>query len=300
MFANEIFESKIKEADLYRTQGLYKQSKKIYKDLLSLIEKDCSLQENLPLVQVINHKMKAVDNDLKEVEEATDTPELSEDTQKLISNLFSFSKNRDVAAIEAAVALAKFGQYDKALAEFQRLINDGILPMMVARNMLRCQLTLSSQDTAINQLKKWASDNVFSNTELNHLGEFLENLLNAEGIKFDRSTIMERSIEKEPADEKRQNIFDIYSIRLRMDDGPMWGEVLDFDVTFQVGNTMSLIIKDKDKKLADSFKPGIKLPKIQCFSPISLLNCSGTVSDKTKITSGPKKGDHSLDIVIEE
>lgn len=300
MFANEIFESKIKEADLYRTQGLYKQSQKIYKDLLSMIEKDDSPQENVSFVQVINQKIKAVDHDLKEVDEATNTPELSEDTQKLISNLFSFSKNRHVAAIEGAVALAKFGQYDKALAEFQRLINNGILPMMVARNMLRCQLTLSSPDTAIDQLKKWTSNNIFSNTELNHLGEFLENLLTAEGIKFDYSTIMERSTEKEPIEGKMEEIFDIYSVRVRMDDGPMWGEVMDFDVTFQIGNTVSLIIKDRDKKIADSLIPGIKLPKIQCFSPISLLNCSGTVSNKSKITSGPKRGSHSLDILIEE
>ena len=190
MPAKEQIESKLEEAELYRTQGLYKQSKQIYMDLLESMKKDSSLSQDKPLLNKINDRMKAVDDEMTEVEEPTDTPALSEDIQRLISNLFSFSKNKQVAAVEGAVALAKFGQYEKALAEFQRLINEGNLPIMAARNMLRCQLTLSSPDTAIDQFKKWSSRNMFFKADLDHLREFLDSLLKKDGIKADLPAII--------------------------------------------------------------------------------------------------------------
>ncbi|MFC1531905.1 hypothetical protein ACFL7M_00850 [Thermodesulfobacteriota bacterium] len=299
MPSKEQVESKLKEAELYRSQGLYEQSKQIYMDLLESIKKDSSLSQDKPLLNRINDKMKTVDDQMTEVDEATDTPALAEDVQNLISNLFSFSKNKQVAAIEGAVALAKFGQYEKAIAEFQRLINEGNFPIMAARNMLRCQLTLSSPDTAVAQFKKWSSHNLFSQAELDHLREFLENLLEKEGIKADLPAITVKDPKKRKKEDRMEDVFEISSLCIRLESGPRKGQEHDFDVTFQVGNTVSLIIKAGDQVLADSFKPGIKLSRIQCFSPVSLFNCRGFVSEKSKIMAGPKKGDYTLDITID-
>ena len=81
-------ESKLKEAELYKTQGLYEQSKQIYTDLLKLIKEDSSLSQDKQLLDDINKRLQTVDEVITEVEEATDTPELTEDVQDLISNLF--------------------------------------------------------------------------------------------------------------------------------------------------------------------------------------------------------------------
>lgn len=293
-------ESKLKEAELYQSQGLYEQSKQIYIDLLELIKKDSSLSQDKQLLDEVNERIQAVDDVITEVEESTDTPELSGEVQKLISNLFSFSKNKQVAAIEGAVALAKFGQYEKSLAELQRLINEGNLPIMAARNMLRCQLILSTPDTAIAQIKSWSSHSVFSKGELDHLGEFLESLLEKEGIKADLPAIAEKSPKDRKKQQRMEDVFEIFSIRIRLESGPKKGQDQDFDVTFQVGNTVSIIIKVKDKVLAEAFKPGIRLSRIQCYSPVSVFNCKGTVTENAKITSGSKKGDCTLDITIDD
>jgi len=299
MPAKEQIESKLKEAELYLTQGLYKQSKQIYMDLLKSIKKDSSLYQDKPLLNKINDRMKVVDDEMTEVEEATDIPALSEHIQKLIGNLFSFSKNKQVAAIEGAVALAKFGQYEKALVEFQRLINEGNLPIMAARNMLRCQLTLSSPDTAIDQFKKWSSHNMFFKHELDHLGEFLDHLLKKDGIKADLPAIVVKDPKRWKKEDRMEDVFEISSIRVRLESGPRKGQEHDFDVTFQVGNAVSFIIKAGDQVLAESLKPGIKLSRIQCYSPVSVFNCRGIVSEKSKIMFGPKKGDYTLDITID-
>ena len=73
----------------------------------------------------------------------------------------------------------------------------------------------------------------------------------------------------------------------------------DFDVTFQVGNVVSLIIKANSQLLIESLKPGVILSRMQCYSSLSLFNCTGIVSGKSKILSGPKKGYYSIDITID-
>jgi len=289
----------LKEADVYRSQGLLNQAKEKYMDILELVKKDQELSEDEQLVNDLNDKIRAVENELNEIEEAPETPELTEKVQDLISNLFSFSKNKDVASIEGAVALAKFGQYEKALAQFQKLINEGTLPMMVAKNMLRCSLTLASPQEALDQYKRWVSRTTFSKGELRELRDFLANLLKNEGIKVKLPKLDEESPEKVKKGERAEDIFEISTVRIKLDQGSRKGQTVDFDVAFQVGNTLSFIIKAKEKDLVDVFKPGIRLFEIQCYSPMSLFNASGIISEKKKITKGTKRGDYSFDLTID-
>ena len=41
------------------------------------------------------------------------------------------------------MALAKFGQYESALKEFDGLLKGGIMPLVAAKNIIRCHLALS-------------------------------------------------------------------------------------------------------------------------------------------------------------
>jgi hypothetical protein len=74
--------------------------------------------------------------------------------------------------------------------------------------------------------------------------------------------------------------------------------MVEFDVNFQSGSMLSLIISKKDQDLIDDFKAGTKLKDVQFYSPIAIFNGSGVVSSKTQIKSGPKQGDFCLDIRI--
>jgi hypothetical protein len=53
------------------------------------------------------------------------------------------------------------------------------------------------------------------------------------------------------------------------------------------------------KSLADAFATGVKLPSIQCYSPITVFRTSGTVTGKAPIKQGPRKGDFTLDITVD-
>ena len=122
----DLLKSIIKEAETYRTQGLLDEAKEKYHGVLSFIKNHEIYSKRNSLVESIDNKIKAIENEIVEIEEDDDIPDLSQEVQDLIGRLFSTSKNKDIASVESAVALAKFGQYEKALEEFETLSKRGI------------------------------------------------------------------------------------------------------------------------------------------------------------------------------
>lgn len=298
MSDSERVKSLIKEAELYRKQGLLKQSTAKYKELYEFVKKNDRLSQDRKFVAALEDKLRKVEGELQEVESATDRPELSGKMQDLISKLFSFSGSKDTAAVEAAVALAKFGQYERAVAELQRLIREGILPRVAATNLLSCHLTLGSPEAAIAQLRQWVSAKELPRPDLEYLRGYLKSALDKKGVQADLPTVEAPSAEV-PEEEKEDEVIAISSVRLTLPAGPRKGEALEFDVTFQSGNGVSIIISSGQREVADAFKAGSRLEDIQCYSAMGVFNGHGTVSAKSLISSGPKKGDFTLDLTID-
>jgi len=102
------------------------------------------------------------------------------------------------------------------------------------------------------------------------------------------------------ADEEvpEEDYLDISAIKITLDVGPQKGRSLEFDVNFQSGNTLSLIISSRDKSLIENLDVGSKLNNVQFFSPIAIFEGTGIIAEKAQIGTGPKRGDYSLDIKI--
>lgn len=299
MSDKEHIKSLIKEAEIYGEQGLLEQSIEKYEEALRLIQNHESYSKDKKLIDTIKSKIRTVEENLVEFDQATDTPELSQEVEDLISRLFSFSKNKDVAAMEGAIALAKFGQYKEALVAFQRLIKEGNMPLLAAKNILMCHMTFSSPDTAIAQFRQWVSQDEFSIKDLRYIRTFLEHALLKQGIKAGLPQVAGASPEEGKPEEEEEDIIDISSVTIQLTIGPRKGEIAGFEVTFQLGNKISTIIPARQKDLADAFKPGLRLSEIQCFSSLATFIGRGIVSGLEKITSGPRRGDYSLDITID-
>jgi len=291
----------LNEAKVYHSQGLLAQAKVKYMEIMVLLKTGSDLAGAKKLIGDVENKIQVIQEELEEIDNENDTPQLSEEHQDLIRNIFSHSKSKHMAAVEGAVALADFGQYDKALKEFQALLKNEMIPkMVVAKNMLRCHVTLGSPQKAINQIKSWTADSFFSQSELVFLQNFLENLLKEEDIL---DFIFDPEIA--PANQYLQgknveDFFEIYSVRVQPFYGSRDKNPVDLDVTYQVGNTFRFHIKSDQKDMLSRFNPGDQLDLVQCYSPSSLFNTSGTISNKTKITSGPQKGDYSVELTISE
>lgn len=91
---------------------------------------------------------------------------------------------------------------------------------------------------------------------------------------------------------------DISSVEIALYKGAKKGDIIEFDVSFQSGNTINLLISNNDKELLESLDEGMLLSNVRFYSPMAMFSGQGKITSKTQIETGPKQGDYSLDIEI--
>lgn len=299
----------LQEAEIYRSQGLISEAHAKYQNAISILNSIENLKNKESLLKAITEKVRALNTTKEKVDKGPATPELSKKAQDLIKNLFTFSDNKDedAAALEGAVALAKFGQFDRALNDLNVLLEKDTIRVEAAKNILRCHLASSSTEEAVNQYHQWHAGDLFQPLQLETVRGYLEDILQKRGIETALPSPMgivaatpdaEPSIDLDAPVDSEEEFLDITSIGITFDTGPRKGKMVEFDVNFQSGNTLSLIISKKDNDLIEGLAAGMKLKEVQFFSPIAIFNGAGVVVSKTQIKTGPKQGDFCLDIRI--
>jgi tetratricopeptide (TPR) repeat protein len=331
MGATEQIKALLKEAALYQRQGLLNEAKERFKKATEIIKENNDIANSQELIKSIVQKVVVLNQEIHKINEATTKPTVSDQKQDLIRNLFAGGQEAgDTArALEGAIALAKFGQFERALGEFDRLLGDESVRVAAAKNIIRCYIELSDLDQAVARFSDWVADEGFRDIDLKKIRFFLENRLHKlgyEGSLPERTQVLEldeievqtsadpsaagerpgledeieaESIDLESELELHEEEFlDINSVGIQLTSGAAKGQMHEFDVSFQTGNSINLIIPNTEKSLLKELKAGTKLQDMQFFSPIAILNGSGVVTAKTRIKSGPKEGDYSLDITI--
>ncbi len=298
----------LQEAEIYRSQGLIDEACGKYKDAEKLVQSIDKLKNKNSLLSAIADKLRAIDTTKEKVEKGPSSPELSKKAQDLIKNLFAFAENKDedAAALEGAVALAKFGQFDRALKELYSLLKKDKLRVEAAKNILRCHLATSSTEEAVNQYHQWHTEDLFQSNQLEMVRVYLEDAMQKRGIETSLPSPVATNdtqgvgpeLTASAESESEEEFLDITSIGITFESGPRKGKMVEFDVNFQSGNMLSLIISKTDQGLIEDFKAGMELMDIQFYSPIAIFNGAGVISSKTQIKSGPKQGDYCLDIRI--
>ncbi|MBI5895097.1 MAG: hypothetical protein HZB24_03480 [Desulfobacterales bacterium] len=299
----------LQEAEIYRSQGLITEAHAKYQNAVKTINSIDNLKNKESLLKAISEKIRALNITQEKVDKGPTTPELSKKAQDLIKNLFTFSDNKDedAAALEGAVALAKFGQFDRALNELNGLLEKDTIRVEAAKNIVRCYLASSSADEAVNQYHQWHSGDLFQPQQLETVRGYLEDILQKRGIDAKlpspvgiavKASAVEPVLDIDAPAETEEEFLDITSIGITFDTGPRKGKMVEFDVNFQSGSTLSLIISKKDNDLIEGLAAVTKLKEVQFFSPIAIFNGAGVVVSKTQIKTGPKQGDFCLDIRI--
>ena len=301
--------SMLQEAEIYRVQGLISEAYNKYQDAEKMVNSIGSLKNKASLLKAIADKIAALNYTREKVDKGPNSPELSKKAQDLIKNLFAFTENKDEdsAALEGAVVLAKFGQFDRAIEDLKALLDRDSVKVEAAKNILRCHMATTATQEAINLYHEWHSEDRFHPNQLEQVRIYLEDALMKKGMDVDLPSPI--AIQDEQAsdnnlgttaidDGNEEEFLDITSIGITFENGPRKGKMVEFDVNFQSGNMLSLIISKQDQGLIEDLKAGMELKDIQFFSPIAIFNGSGVVSSKTQIKSGPKQGDYCLDIRI--
>lgn len=314
----------LKEAELYHSQGLLDEAMANYRHALKLVRSNSQLKDRTSLLDGISQKVRVLNKDIEKIEKAPKQPELPEKLQDLIKKIFSFASdmNEDTKALEGAVALAKFGQFKRAISEFKELLKKDSIRVVAAKNILRCYMAYSSPDEAIDQYERWLSSNIFLPKQLDRIHDFLRNILRKEGLE---KTLPQRKISPDEmktvirpsetellqVDEQKKTVFeiedveierpedlDINSIGITLDSGPQKGEIFEFKVRFQLGNVVSLLIPGRNKDWIKNFEAGSIITDIQYYSNIALFQGSGLVTAAKEIKIGPLRGDYCVDIQV--
>jgi tetratricopeptide (TPR) repeat protein len=304
----------LKEAELYRGQGLLTESKSSYKQAVKLIKSIEKLKNKDKLLFGIATKLKSLDEEIERVESAPDNPEIGAESQELIKKLFSYAKtdDEDAVALEEAITLTKFGQYGKAIEDFKKLLAKESVKLAAAKNIIRCHIASEDIDGGIAQFQEWIGDDILPQDQLKKLRLFFQNIIDKKGLDVKVPDVaaasakegdheLELEIEEaEPEEEEpeEEEILDINSVGINFESGPMKGEMTELEVSFQTGNVISVLLNARDKDLIESLNPGDRLNDLQFYSPIAIFQGTGVVNAKTAIKVGPRKGDYSVDIKV--
>ncbi len=184
-------------------------------------------------------------------------------------------------------------------------------------------MALDTIEEFVPQYEKWANrKDMFTPEQLNKLRVFLQNIIDKKGIdktlpKVEAPKRMEAKISPATEEEKiaesveavadeymeeqeidESAILDISYIGIKMEEGPNAGQIVEYDVSFQSGSEINLIISNEDKELLESLENGMMLSDVQFYSPIAMFNGKAMVVNKTMIEAGPKQGHYSLDLKI--
>jgi len=324
MGIKEQIKTVLREAEIYRTQGLFNEAMVKFKYASELIEKNVKPENGRHLVDEITKKVELLKQTIAKYNDPEKPPEMPVEIQNLIKEKFSFSTDKESAALDGAIALTKFGQFERAIKEFKELLKMESFRLVAAKNILRCYFASSAASSsaaegAVSQYKEWLTLGLFTPGQLEKIKFFLENLLKEKGIESELPALKEEktAIKKEVAPKKapdkvmpaikpliempksgeeEEEFLDVSSVGIILETGEKKNPEIILDVSFQSGNMVCLIVPVREKVLIESMKAGLRLNNVQFYSPIAILNGSGVVAAFTKISSGPKMGNYSLDL----
>lgn len=292
--------SLIKAANLYKSQGLLAEAIEKYKKAAALIQTTDGITNRQNLIDNISKKIATLRNEIKKIEGQSALPEVPKREQDLIKTLFSDSngKSKDEVAMEEAMTLAKFGQFERAIEDFTELLKKASLRIDAAKNILRCYMAYTSIEDAVTQFQQWQSNPLFSSNELITIRLFLE-VFRYDNLKEKIYPQLKDASDVEELDITNGKCPDICSMIITLEEGPLKGGTFILDVSFQTGNVITLFLEGHKKELLENFEVGKTLNNVQFHSTIAIFKGNGVVAERVKMMSGSRKGDYRLELHVQ-
>ncbi|MFH2218377.1 MAG: hypothetical protein ABII68_01800 [Pseudomonadota bacterium] len=291
----ENIQTLFREIEIYRSHGLFVEAREKCDFLAKLIQGTDRIKNKQELLNVVAMKVNALKDDARKTEEVSEKARMTAKQQELVRDLFAFEKDKDPdsIAMEGATALLMFGQFERALSEFSKLLKNDALRVAAAKSIIRCHIGLSSLDDAVRHYNKWFSSGRFPRDGLGKIRSLLNSALKEKGIDATLPK-SEEMPEVGEDDARAEEFIDISSLEITVDDTSKKGKRIMLDVRYQKGNLVSVIIPRSDKALLDRLKVGLKLNDVQFYSPAVVFMDSCVVSAKKQIKTGPKKEDYAV------
>jgi hypothetical protein len=175
--------------------------------------------------------------------------------------------------------------------------------LVAAKNILRCHLAADDLAAATDQYGRWLKDARFEAEVLGKIRSFLVNLLSQrnadiplpEPIESGQPTATLMVDIDEPDEDE---VLDISAVRFMIPRGAREGKFADYEVSFQAGNIISILIAERDKIVIEALQMGETIADVELTSAVAIFNGTAKVLAKNQIKVGPRKGCFSIDLQI--
>lgn len=288
------------EAELYSEHGLLTEALEKYRAIEGLVKSTGKIRNREGILKKIASRIEATTKKIQKLDGQQASVEVNEEAQTLMKEMYTFDdpEAKGSAALGGAVALAKFGQYDKAIEELNRLIEYDKLRLEAAKNILWCWVQQNYSEYAVSLYQKWRKNKLFPPEEADIIHEYFNKLMDKAGVDREIEELeSQRTIEPD-SEVDDDEILDISAVKFVLPRGPREGEKIELEISFQSGKYIRMIIPRRERELIESINPGDLLKDIVFYSPVAIFYGEGYVSSKNAIDTGPKKGDFSLEIKI--
>ena len=289
----------VTEAKVYREQGLLAQSREKYLEALETVGEEESDQGWSSLRTALRRAVENVEQEIECVETGDSAPALSQEMKGLVRKLFCFSEDRSIADYKGAVALAQLGQYGEALEEFNRLLDQGTMAAVAAKNILTCHLAFASPDVAISQYERWTSGMQLRREELEDIRLFLEKILEEEGVDTRLPRFDELLWGREACGYEEKDELPVTCVTIPRGMGASRENPLEFDVFLHLDRIVSIHVPPHRKEILGELQLGSRVNGMKLFSSMAVFEGNGIVIGKKRIESGPREGHYALDIHVE-
>lgn len=292
--------SLIKEAELYRSQGLLNEALDIYQKVESLIDATQQVKNKDQFLRKITAKIDGIYKQMETEFSTPPPPRVSDEAQSVIKEMVTADEPeaKGSASMASALALAKFGQYDQAIEELTQLLGYDSLRVDAAKNIIWCWVQQGEAEKALGRVRQWMSGDVLAVSEVSDVRTYLEDLVRHSGLDNRISTEkIQKDLEPE-SDIDDEEILDVDSTRFELPRADQKNSSVELEVSFQAGKYLKMLVPKRDKQLIESLKIGDHLPDMTFYSPVAIFSGTGYVTSKVIINAGPKKGDYSLEVKI--
>lgn len=300
MNLGEKIKNLLKEAELYRSQGLLNEALEQYQAIDAMIRENDKIKNREGLLNKIANKIEVVNKEVGRLQNPQKPPDVSEKAQDLMREMFSFEDpgTKGSAALGGAISLAEFGQYERAFKEFEQLLAYDKLRLDSAKNILKYGILHRSSDNMISIFQQWTSDDRFSAEEIDTLRQYFQQLLDDAGIEKKLTGIEAAEPVVPDSEIEDDDLLDISAIRMELTKGSQAGDNTELDVNFQHGNQINLIISQKEKGITESMEEGDLISGVVFYSPVAIFSGTVYISSKKAIGAGPKRGDYSINMKV--
>ncbi len=285
----------LKEGSVYQAHGLFPEAMACYKKAAALAANIGEASVKGRLNARISEQVKSLKAEAARVSAMESAPQLSSLQHQVVQDTVGDSghQGRGDAEFEIAATLMGFGQFNKALAGFDALLEKPAHRVPAAKNILRCQIAVGSTDLAARQYHQWLENESFSEEELDAVRLFLEGILQRKGSSERLARPRAKTV-VEPSDPEDEALFDILAAVLPDFPEAGSGTPPAFDVTSQSEGFVSLIVPASEKAVVARLKPGARLQRVSFYTPDAFFYDDCVVSSRLRIDEGRRFGDFSV------